>query len=258
MEWRHGSVGPTGLVGCSWGNAVETLESTYRQIAVQSRRDQLILEHLSLVRHVVGRLLAELPPGLDVENLQSAATLGLVEAAGKFDPTRGVEFKTYACTRIRGAALDELRRNCPLPQEIVQRVVKVRNAYRELRAPVSVEQLADVTGLAYDEVVDCLAAMRMTRMVSWEESRQTHIVRLDDAHERPHSALERAEEKQILADAIAGLPERERKVVTLYYLEDLRLKEIGQVLNLSESRISRLLSSALFQLGERLRAQESK
>lgn len=235
---------------------METLDSAYQQIAVKSRRDQLILEHLSLVRHVVGRLLTELPPGLDVENLHSAATLGLVEAASKFDPTRGVDFKAYAYTRVRGAAVDELRRNCPLPQEMVQRVARVRKAYRELSPPVSVEQLVEATSLSQDEVVDCLAAMRMTRMVSWEDSGQTHFLRLDDSHDQPHSALERAEQKQQLGDAIARLPERERRVVTLYYLEDLRLKEIGLVLNLSESRVSRLLNAALFQLGELLRAEE--
>lgn len=235
---------------------METSEGAYQQVAVRNRRDRLILEHLSLVRHVVGRLLAELPPGVDVENLNSAATLGLVEAANKFDPARGVEFKTYASARVRGAALDELRRNCPLPQEMVQRVARVRNAYRDLSAPVSVEQLVEVTGLSYDEVADCLAAMRMTRMLSWEETGHTHELRLDQAHDQPHSALERAEQKQALADAIRQLPERERRVVTLYYLEDLRLKEIGQVLNLSESRVSRLLNSGLFRLGERLRARE--
>jgi RNA polymerase sigma factor for flagellar operon FliA len=139
---------------------------------------------------------------------------------------------------------------------MVQRVARVRNAYRELPPPVSVEQLASSTGLTHDEVVNCLAAMRMTRMVSWEESGQSHVLRVDDAHARPHSALEYAEQKQLLADEIERLPERERRVVTLYYLEELRLKEIGKVLNLSESRVSRLLSSALFRLGERMRAEE--
>ena len=236
---------------------MESIESTYRQVAARSRRDQLILEHLSLVRHVVGRLLAELPPDLDIENLHSAATLGLVEAANKFDPTRGVEFTTFASPRVRGAVLDELRRNCPLPQEMMQRVARVRTAYRELKGPVAVEQLVEATGLAYDEVVDCLAAIRLTRTISWEQAGESHVVRLDDAHERPHSALERAEQKQVLTRAIERLPERERRVVTLYYLEDLRLKEIGHVLNLSESRVSRLLNAALFRLGERLRAEES-
>lgn len=235
---------------------METAEKAYQQITAQSRRDELILQHLSLVRHVIGRMLAELPPGMDVENLKSAGTLGLVEAANKFDPTRGVDFKAYAYTRVRGAVLDELRRNCPLPQDVLQRVAKVRKAYEDLQPPVAVEELAEITGLTHDEVVDCLAAMRMTRMVSWDEWGQTQLARLDDAHDEPHSVLERAEQKQMLAEAIASLPERERRVVTLYYMEDLRLKEIGQVVNLSESRVSRLLNSALFQLGERLRAKE--
>lgn len=235
---------------------MQTLESAYQQVAARSRRDQLIVEHLPLVRHVVGRMLAELPPGLDVENLHSAATLGLVEAAGKFDPAHGVDFRSYAYPRVRGAVLDELRRNCPLPQEMMQRVAKVRAAHRSLTPPVSVEQLIEATDLTYDEVVDSLAAMRMTRTVSWEESVHSHILRFDDPHGQPHSVLERAEQKQLLADAIERLPERERKVVTLYYLEELRLKEIGLVLKVSESRVSRLLSSALFRLSERMRARE--
>ena len=236
---------------------MQTAERVYHQVAVQSRCDELILGHLSLVRHVVGRLLAELPPGMDVENLESAGTLGLVEAANRFDPSRGVEFKFYAYARVRGAVLDELRRNCPLPQDVLQRVAIVRKAYDELRPPVLVEDLARVTGLAHDEILDCLAAMRLTRMVSWEDSPSRLHMRLDDPHAQPHSVLERAEEKQLLADAIAAMPERERIVVTLYYMEDLRLKEIGKVLKLSESRVSRLLNAALFQLGEYLRARES-
>src|SRR5262245_65056886 len=93
---------------------------SYQDVAVRDRRDALILEHLSVVRHVVGRLLTELPPGLDSENLEAAGMLGLVEAARHFDPNRGVDFRTYAQSRIRGAVLDELRRNCPLPQRVLE------------------------------------------------------------------------------------------------------------------------------------------
>jgi RNA polymerase sigma factor for flagellar operon FliA len=235
---------------------VETAEKAYKQVSDQSRRDELILQHLSLVRHVIGKLLAELPPGMDVENLKSAGTLGLVEAASKFDPARGVEFKAFAYSRVRGAILDELRRNCPLPQDVLQRVAKVRKAYDQLQPPVAIEDLVEITGLTYDEVVDCLAAIRLTRMVSWEDSGRTQFIRVDQSHEQPHSLLERVEQKELLTEAIASLPERERRVVTLYYMEDLRLREIGQVLKLSESRVSRVLNSALFQLGERLRAKE--
>src|ERR1700677_653251 len=101
----------------------------YQQEASRVRRDQLILEHLSLVRHAMGRLAARLPAGVDVENVESAGVLGLVEAANRFDPERGILFATYAYTRIRGAMLDELRRNSFLPQQILEKISGIRGAY---------------------------------------------------------------------------------------------------------------------------------
>jgi RNA polymerase sigma factor FliA len=228
-------------------------KQAYGAVADKERRDQLILEHLPLVRHLVGKLSVELPPGIDLDNLESAGVLGLVEAAHHFDPERGVQFKTYAYTRIRGAVLDELRRNCPLPQNMLQLVARVRRAYDELLPPVSAQDLADATGLSLEEVADALAAIRMTRLVSWDEHDQLIGTRLDDPR-RPDRLAEKEEQKRLLTAALASLDERERLIVTLYYLEDLRLKEIGVVLRLSESRISRLLNAALFHLGEYLRA----
>jgi RNA polymerase sigma factor for flagellar operon FliA len=229
----------------------------YGEIAAKSRRDSLILSHLQLVRHILGKLLAQLPSGVDAENLESAGTLGLVEAANNFDPERGIQFKTYATRRVYGAIIDELRRNCPLPQHVLERVTRVRSAYRQLTAPVTLEDLAAATGLTTDEVADSLAAYRMTRMVSLEGSAETIGTRLDDKQETPDSLAERAELGHLLTKAITALPERERIVITLYYLEDLRLKEIGHVLQLSESRVSRLLNAALFHLGEYIRAREA-
>src|SRR5438105_15672875 len=113
------------------------------------------MAHLALVRHVIGKLVAGLPRGVDVENLESAGTLGLVEAAQQFDPDRGVAFKSYAYKRIRGAILDELRRNCPLPQEMMERVALIRKAHRELPRPVTLEALAESTGFTLDEVAEC-------------------------------------------------------------------------------------------------------
>jgi RNA polymerase sigma factor for flagellar operon FliA len=229
---------------------------TYTQVAAQSRRDELILEHLPLVRHILGKLAAQLPPGVDVENLESAGVLGLVEAANNFDPERGNQFNTYAYLRIRGAILDELRRNCPLPQQMLERVAQVRRAYKELPPPVTVEALAAATGLNADVVADCLAAIRMTRMVSLEGSVATVGTRLDERQERPDTQAERAELSRLLTEAIESLPPRERLIVTLYYKEDLRLKEIGQLMELSESRVSRLLNAALFEIGEYMRTRE--
>src|SRR5262245_61098490 len=103
----------------------------------QQVRDELIVSHLPLVKHVIGRLIGELPPGVDIENLESAGVLGLVEAAGRFDPTQNAQFKTFAFLRIRGAILDELRRASPLPQHMLERVSRIRKAYRTLPAPVT-------------------------------------------------------------------------------------------------------------------------
>jgi RNA polymerase sigma factor for flagellar operon FliA len=231
------------------------VEQDAGQRAAQAGRDQLILGHLWLVRHVIGRLFPFFPPGLDVENLESAGTLGLVQATRKYDPRRGVKFKTYAYIRIRGAILDELRRNCPLPQHIMEQVAQVRRAYEQLPPRATVEELAAATGLSTDTVLDCLSALRLTRMLSWEDAAAAGDLGARDRHHQADLLMEQAEQKQLLAQAIAALPQRERLVVTLYYMEELRLKEIGVVLHLSESRVSRVLSAALFQLGEYLRAR---
>jgi RNA polymerase sigma factor for flagellar operon FliA len=235
---------------------VQTATQVYNEVAAQTRRDELILTHLSLVRHVIGKLVAQLPPGADIENLESAGTLGLVEAATHFEAQRGIQFKTYAFLRIRGAVLDELRRNCPLPQHMLQRVAVVRKAYEELQPPVTVEALAAVTGMTSDDVADCLAAIRLTRMVSINHAHEALGTNLHNRKQQPASELEQLEEKRLLGQALTSLEERERQVVTLYFLEDLRLKEIGQVLNLSESRVSRILSAALLNLSEFMRSRD--
>jgi RNA polymerase sigma factor FliA len=232
---------------------MQNAKHAYGAVAQKERRDQLILEHLSLVRHLVGKLMAELPPGVDADNLESAGLLGLVEAAHHFDAERGTQFKTYAYTRIRGAILDELRRNCPLPQNMLRQAARIRKAYDELPPPVTARALAEATGLSEEEVADALAAIRMTRLLSWDEHGEPIGTRLDDP-QRPDRLAEKEEQKRLLVAALATLEERERMIVTLYYLEDLRLKEIAAVVHLSESRISRLLSAALFHLGEYMRS----
>ncbi len=225
----------------------------YQRQADLRRRDELILSNLPLVKHVIGRLVGGLPPGVDVENLESAGVLGLVEAAGKFDPARNAQFKTFAYLRVRGAILDELRRNSPLPQHMLERVALVRKAQRDLPPPVTVEALAAATGLSPDEVADALAAEKFGRTVSWEQATDPAGFGPATAADGPDAEAERAEAVQQLADAIESLPPKERLAVTLYYREDLRLKEIAEVMKLSPSRISRLITKATFELGERLR-----
>ncbi len=226
----------------------------YGEMAAKARRDELIVAHLSLVGHVIGKLVGHLPAGVDIENLESAGTLGLVEAAGKFDPDRGVKFATYAYTRIRGAVLDELRRNCPLPQQMLERATKLRKAREALPPGAGVEALAAQAGLTTEEVTECLDAIRLTRQTSLGGPEGGPEDRVASREAAPDEQAERAEQKRLLTEAIEALPERDRLVLTLYYMEDLRLKEIGVLLNLSESRVSRLLSAALYEVGEYVRA----
>lgn len=225
----------------------------YQRQADLRRRDELILSHLPLVKHVIGRLVGGLPPGVDVENLESAGVLGLVEAAGKFDPTRNAQFKTFAYMRVRGAILDELRRNSPLPQHMLERVALLRKAQRNLPPPVTVEALAGATGLSPDEVADALAAEKFGKTVSWDNSADGGEFGPASADAPPDAAAERWEAVEQLAGAIEALPPKERLAVTLYYREELRLKEIAEVMKLSPSRISRLITKATFELGEMLR-----
>ncbi len=228
----------------------------YQQVSAQTLREELILGNLGLVRHILGRLSARLPRGVDLDNLEAAGVLGLVEAANRFQPERGITFKTFAYTRIRGAIYDELRRNCPLPQDLLERTAKVRRSLQSMAAPASIEKLAEETGLTEDDVTECLAAMRMTRNVSWDKIAASSGGQLADTTEGPDALLETAERKKLLVEAITQLPESERLSITLYYMEDLRLKEIGRVLNLSESRVSRLLKSAEHHIEEHIRAKE--
>ena len=219
----------------------------YHKVCTMDLRDRLIIEHLSYVRHILGKLLGSLPDYVDNENLESAGILGLVEAAGQYDPDRGAAFTTFAYQRIRGAILDELRRNCPVPQTILQNWALIRDASVHMTPPLTPEKLSDATGLSVREVEDCLTAMRLTRPENWADElgelptpdhRQSHV----------DAGSHRADERRALADAIEQLPEKMRLAVTMYHMEDMRMKEIGQVLGLSESRVSRLLAAAELQL----------
>jgi RNA polymerase sigma factor for flagellar operon FliA len=217
---------------------------TYRQVAARDERERLILDHLEDVRHILGRVAARLPAGVDRQNLESAGVLGLVEAAGQFDPTRGVDFGAYARVRIRGAILDEMRRNCPLPQRMLKRLARVKQAYLRLDPPATTQAVAHFTGMTAHEVEECLEAASVTRTEPWNEDLTLRLADRRAPAGRAEHNVETTEIKRQLADAIEQLPERERLVITLYYLEDLRLKEIGDALRLSESRVSRILTRA--------------
>lgn len=213
----------------------------YQNSSQKALRDQLVIDHLGTVRQVLGRMLVTLPDSIDKENLEAAGVLGLVEAAHHFDPGRNVEFAAFAYHRIRGAILDELRRNCPLPQHMLEKWSRIREAIATFNVPVSMDLLAARSGCSTQEVEECLDAIRLTRPEAWQEE-------FDLAGPECNSELECQDRAARLASAIEQLDGRLRAIVGMYYRDNLRLKEIGEVMDLSESRVSRLLQQAVVQL----------
>jgi RNA polymerase sigma factor FliA len=224
----------------------------YSRTNDQTSRDALIMKHLWLVRHLMGRIAARLPSSVDVENLEAAGMFGLVEAADRFDSTRGVSFKSFATLRIRGAIIDEARRNCVLPQEVMARVSKVMKAREESQGQATVDQLANMTGFTVDQVLDALMAIPLIQVRSLDQIEDDPTGQWNLEFD---AACDREEQKRLLTEAITQLPERERLAITLYYKEGLRLKEIGKLLEVSESYASRRLTKAEQLLREFVRAQ---
>ncbi|QDT33572.1 sigma-70 family RNA polymerase sigma factor [Thalassoglobus polymorphus] len=218
---------------------------TYQNINDQQARERLIVSNLYYVKHVIGKLLLELPSAIDFENLEAAGVLGLVEAANRFDADKGVAFKTFAYSRIRGAVLDELRRNCPVPQHILQNWSKIKAAIQGGEQTLNSQQIAEMTDLSVEDVEKCLVAMRMNYPESWSEELLPYTRRSDNSVQEEQSEHE---QQHVLAKAIEKLADRPRAVITLYYLDDLTLKQIGQVLGLSESRVSRILTKTELEL----------
>jgi len=235
---------------------MEAAAKAYKDVAQTEWRDQLILDHLTYVRHIVRKLVAQLPDGVDEENLEAAGMLGLVEAAQHYDPSRDVAFKSFAFPRIRGEVLDELRRNSPLPQKLAKQISLIREICEQLPPPVTPEVIAERSGLRREEVERCLEAMRLAKFSLLDASSDALENLGDRRAEQPSSAVESEEKRRLLSDAIEKLPDQERIVITLYYLDDLRLKEIGEVIKLSESRVSRILAKAEFRLQQYFRARE--
>jgi len=223
-----------------------TITRQARQAVAAPAVDDLILDNLGYVRHILNRLLAQLPPAVDAENLESAGVVGLIEAARQFDSGRDVEFRTFAYQRIRGAILEELRRNCPLSQQMLQKIARLRKVREQQDAAITVEELASVSEMSVDEVTECIAASRLTRPESWSESLHGgNAARSDECN-----ITEDQEMRDVLADGIESLPNTMRIAISLHYLEGLKLREVGTVLGLSESRVCRIVNNARERLRE--------
>jgi RNA polymerase sigma factor for flagellar operon FliA len=229
-------------------------------------RDRLILTYAPLVKYVAGRLGSGLPAHVEEADLVSYGLLGLIGAIDRFDPGREIKFETYAVSRIRGAIIDELRSLDWVPRSVRTRAREIERAIAELEArlgrPPEDEEIAAKLGISEDEFQESLADISRTSIAALDElwspsASGGEAVALIDTIEDPLAAEPQAEMAQtelreILGEAIARLPEREKLVVTLYYYEELTLREIGEVLGVTESRVSQLHTKAVLRLQSRL------
>jgi RNA polymerase sigma factor for flagellar operon FliA len=235
------------------------------QRGAQQSRDELILTHLPLVKFLVGRISAKLPSHLDQQDLMSAAIIGLITAAERFDPTRGIQFKTFAEKRIRGTIMDELRSQDWLPRGLREKYKKLECEFsrleQKLKRNPSSEEIALALGMELNDYFELLEEVHSLSFVSLDEYMEddegTHYGLMDfisdNGEENPQNKMIAFQLVKTLGECIDALPEKERMVVTLYYYEELNLKEIGEVLSLTESRISQLHSQAVLRLRTRMK-----
>lgn len=236
----------------------------YASASRQGQEEQWILAAMPMVRHIVQKVAANLGRNVDKDELISAGTLGLVQAARSFDSTRDAEFTTFAYLRIRGAVIDELRGRTFVPPTVHTKIRKVQEAYRRFASttgrPPSDEELADDLAIPVEQLYSLL-----------EEARRQHFLHIHGLSEGdtsmdgllpvdrgpgPGANIERKELLAQLTQAIMEMPTRDRHVLMLYYERDLTMKEIAIVLKLTESRVSQIHAAALLRLAMKLKKDE--
>ncbi len=237
----------------------------FKKTADLECRNKLILYHAPLVKFIAGRMAMNMPPNVEYDDLVGYGTLGLMDAVEKFDITRGIKFKTYANQRIQGAILDELRASDWIPRSVRKKARDVERNIQGLEAklgrPPSDEEISKSLGMSFEEYAELLSEISGTSMLSlntvWyigkDDDEITVGDQVEDAeHVTPDLHIEREEAKSILKDIIMKLPDREKQVVYLYYYEELTLKEIGDVLNVTESRVSQIHTQCMLRLRSKL------
>lgn len=221
--------------------------------------DELVARHASLVRRIAYHLLARLPASVNVEDLIQAGMIGLLESAGSYETARGASFETFAGIRIRGAMIDEVRRGDWVPRSVYRNARRVSDAIRSVEArgggDATDGAIARELGIGLTEYHALLQDTAASRLFSLEELTEgvagEQAQPTGGADDDPAEQVARERSVEAVAVAISRLPERERLVLSLYHDEELNLKEIGQVLGVSESRVSQILSQAT----RRLRAR---
>ena len=226
-------------------------------------RDALITNYLHLVKYVVGRVASGLPSHVRMEDLYSTGVMGLIKAVEKYDPTMKNKFETYAILLIKGAIIDELRSLDWVPRSIHQKANMITKAQNELQQSLGREatdpELAEHLKMDLQDLEELMIRVRPAILLSLnddsdeDEDRGTMADRIPDQKAKvSHQLVDRKELAKELEEAILGLPDQERMVLVLYYYENLMLKEVGEVLGVSESRISQIHTKAVSRLRGRL------
>jgi RNA polymerase sigma factor for flagellar operon FliA len=238
----------------------------YKAEEDQRARERLVLAYAPLVKYVAGRMSSGLPSHVEESDLISYGLLGLISAIERFEPEREIKFETFAITRIKGSIIDELRSLDWVPRSVRARAREIEKANAKLehelqRAPTD-QEIADRLELSLEEFQDSLMRISNSSVVALDElwtvsDASGDQVSLLDTIQDPQAVdpareMDQTEMKDRLADAIARLPEREKLVVALYYYENLTLREIGEVLGVTESRVSQLHTKAVLRLKSRL------
>lgn len=223
-------------------------------------QDDLLTRHAPLVKRIAYHLKSRLPANVLVDDLIQAGMIGLLEASRNYDAAQGASFETYASIRIRGAMLDEVRKNDWAPRSVHRKARQVAEAVHEVEHKTGRDardhEVAAVLGLSLEEyhhIVQDACAHRLFSFDDLGEDEQSVVESLADRSQNPFEGLEDEDLHRVLTEAIEALPERQRLVLSLYYDEELNLREIGEVLEVSESRVSQILSQALLRLQTHMR-----
>jgi RNA polymerase sigma factor FliA len=219
-------------------------------------REELITSHLGKVKYIADRLAAKLPPSIEHDDLYGAGVIGLIDAVERFDASRGIAFTTFAEMRVRGAILDNLRSIDWASRSLRKRAREIQAAYAEVEQDLghsaSDEQVAKKLNIPLSELQENLGNLSGLTLANLDERDETTGLSLADlvadTAASQQDNLEKGQQKRLLAVAIEKLPKREKQVIALYYVEELTMKEIGEILDVTESRVSQLRTQAIIRL----------
>jgi len=237
----------------------------YRSTVDPKVKDEIIIEYAPLIKYIAQKIAARLPANIELDDLISCGVIGLMDAIEKFDPSRDNKFKTYAEFRIRGAILDELRAQDWVPRSIREKAKLIERTYNKLEAtlgrPASDEEMCQELNLSQEEYYDLVNKAKSISLLNIDDSatfnrgdRKLMAGLMEDSKTaNPFTAVSYKNAREKIKEGIASLPEKQRLVLSLYYYEDLNLKEIGQVLDVTESRVSQLHTQAIMRLRGKLK-----